>query len=181
MRRDDSRERAERNDFAPVVVLGPGHYWPYLRKPGYGLARQIPTMREGATRLGLVTLEQMVATLVPSVEAPPPAGTRIVEVPEIAAGGRLPHPAERASAYGEGVTWAASPPGASRRTARWARRSSSLRKPSQNSAPTAWTKRSWATFQPGRLLASDFSPSGVRVTKRWRRVPRFEMVNKPCF
>jgi hypothetical protein len=71
MRRDDSRERAERNDFAPVVVLGPGHYWPYLRKPGYGLARQIPTMREGATRLGLVTLEQMVATLVRSVEAPP--------------------------------------------------------------------------------------------------------------
>lgn len=83
MRRDDSRERAERNDFAPVVVLGPGHYWPYLRKPGYGLARQIPTMREGATRLGLVTLEQMVATLVRSVEAPPPQGRELWKCPRL--------------------------------------------------------------------------------------------------
>jgi uncharacterized protein YbjT (DUF2867 family) len=67
----------------PWYVLGPGHYWPYLLEPGYWLARQIPSMRESATRLGLVTLEQMLAALVQSVEAPA-KGIRIVEVPEIA-------------------------------------------------------------------------------------------------
>lgn len=67
----------------PWYVLGPGHYWPYVLKPGYWLARQIPSLREGATRLGLVTLDQMVAALVRSVEDPA-KGIRIVEVPEIA-------------------------------------------------------------------------------------------------
>ena len=70
----------------PWYVLGPGHYWPYLLKPGYWVARQIPSMREGVTRLGLVTLGQMVAALARSVEAPA-TGIRIVKVPEIAAGG----------------------------------------------------------------------------------------------
>ena len=67
----------------PWYVLGPGHYWPYMLKPGYWLARQIPSMRESATRLGLVTLAQMLAALVQSVETPA-TGIRIVEVPEIA-------------------------------------------------------------------------------------------------
>jgi uncharacterized protein YbjT (DUF2867 family) len=67
----------------PWYVLGPGHYWPYLLKPGYWLARQIPRMRDGATRLGLVSLQQMLTALVQSVELPA-SGIRIVEVPEIA-------------------------------------------------------------------------------------------------
>jgi uncharacterized protein YbjT (DUF2867 family) len=73
----------------PWYVLGPGHYWPYLLKPGYWLARQIPSMREGSTRLGLVTWRQMVAALAAAVEQPA-RGVRLVEVPEIAAiaGGR---------------------------------------------------------------------------------------------
>lgn len=69
--------------FRPWYVLGPGHYWPYLLIPGYWLARQIPSMRESATRLGLVTLEQMLAALVQSVETPA-KGIRVVEVPDIA-------------------------------------------------------------------------------------------------
>ena len=52
----------------PWYVLGPGHYWPYLLKPGYWLARQVPSMRDGAKRLGLVTLEQMLGALVAAVE-----------------------------------------------------------------------------------------------------------------
>jgi len=68
----------------PWYVLGPGHYWPYLLKPGYWLARQIPSMRESAIRLGLVTLEQMLDALENAVENPP-SGTavRIWGVPEI--------------------------------------------------------------------------------------------------
>jgi uncharacterized protein YbjT (DUF2867 family) len=72
--------------FRPWYVLGPGHYWPYLLKPGYWLASQIPNWRKNATRLGLVTVGQMVAALVSSVEAPA-KGIRIVEVPEIVASG----------------------------------------------------------------------------------------------
>jgi uncharacterized protein YbjT (DUF2867 family) len=67
----------------PWYVLGPGHYWPYLLKPGYWLARQIPSMREGAVRLGLVTWRQMVAALASAIEQPA-IGVRIFEVPEIA-------------------------------------------------------------------------------------------------
>jgi len=68
----------------PWYVLGPGHYWPYLLKPGYWLARQVPSMRDGAKRLGLVTLEQMLGALVAAVETPATEIVRVVEVPEIA-------------------------------------------------------------------------------------------------
>ena len=67
----------------PWYVLGPGHYWPYLLKPGYWVARQIPSMRDGAMRLGLVTLEQMLGALVAAIEKPPLEMVRVVEVPEI--------------------------------------------------------------------------------------------------
>jgi len=43
----------------PWYVLGPGHRWPYLLLPIYKLAELLPPTREGARRLGLVTLEQM--------------------------------------------------------------------------------------------------------------------------
>jgi len=65
----------------PWYVLGPGHRWPYLLLPFYAVARLIPSKRETALRLGLVTLRQIVAALVRVVENPPPTGSiRIVEV-----------------------------------------------------------------------------------------------------
>jgi uncharacterized protein YbjT (DUF2867 family) len=66
----------------PWYVLGPGHRWPYLLLPMYKLMELLPSTREGATRLGLVTLEQMVRALVNAIETPA-QGVRIVEVPEI--------------------------------------------------------------------------------------------------
>jgi len=66
----------------PWYVLGPGHRWPYLLKPGYWLAERLPGTRTTARRVGLVTLEQMATALVSAVENPP-EGVRIVEVPEI--------------------------------------------------------------------------------------------------
>jgi len=68
----------------PWYVLGPGHRWPYLLLPIYKFAELIPKTREGALRLGLVTLEQMTSTLVRAVEAPV-EGVRVVTVPEIRA------------------------------------------------------------------------------------------------
>jgi len=68
----------------PWYVLGPGHRWPYLLLPFYAVARLIPSKREAAERLGLVTVKQMVDALVRAVENPPAAGViRVVEVPEI--------------------------------------------------------------------------------------------------
>ena len=42
----------------------------------------LPSTRAGATRLGLVTLRQMVQSLVQAIETPA-QGVHIVEVPEI--------------------------------------------------------------------------------------------------
>jgi uncharacterized protein YbjT (DUF2867 family) len=66
----------------PWYVLGPGHRWPALLRPGYWLAERLPATRETARRLGLVTLRQMVAAIVRAIESPA-VGIRVVEVPEI--------------------------------------------------------------------------------------------------
>lgn len=75
----------------PWYVLGPGHRWPLLLLPVYWLASALPATRESTARLGLVSLDQMVAAIVEGVENPPgpPGEIRIVEVPEIRAAGRL--------------------------------------------------------------------------------------------
>lgn len=52
----------------PWYVLGPGHRWPYFFIPLYWLLRVLPPTRDGARRLGLVTLQQMLNTLLWSVE-----------------------------------------------------------------------------------------------------------------
>ena len=63
-------------------MLGPGHRWPYALIPFYWLLERLPPTREGARRLGLVTLAQMVRALVAAVEDPV-SGIRTLEVPEI--------------------------------------------------------------------------------------------------
>jgi len=68
----------------PWYVLGPGHRWPYLLIPVYKIAEILPSTREGARHLGLVTLEQMLNALTFAVENPV-QGRRIVCVPEIRA------------------------------------------------------------------------------------------------
>jgi uncharacterized protein YbjT (DUF2867 family) len=68
----------------PWYVLGEGHRWPYLLLPLYALFERLPPTREGALRLGLVTLSRMTAALVLAVENPP-RGVRVVAVPEIRA------------------------------------------------------------------------------------------------
>lgn len=67
----------------PWYVLGPGHYWPFLLAPLYGVLERLRPTREIALRLGLVGLEEMTAALAHAVENPPET-ERIVGVPEIA-------------------------------------------------------------------------------------------------
>jgi len=66
----------------PWYVLGPGHRWPYALLPAYWLLERLPVTRDGARRLGLVTLEQMLQALVGAVESPS-QGVRVLGVPEI--------------------------------------------------------------------------------------------------
>ena len=69
----------------PWYVLGPGHRWPYVLLPMYWLCERIPSTREGARRLGLVTLAQMTETLLSAIENPG-IGGRFVDVAQIRKG-----------------------------------------------------------------------------------------------
>ncbi|HEY1240204.1 MAG TPA: NAD(P)H-binding protein [Bryobacteraceae bacterium] len=72
----------------PWYILGPGRRWPLVLLPVYWLMETLPSTRDSARRLGLVTIDQMVAALVNAVEDPA-QGLRVLEVPEIRAS-RLP-------------------------------------------------------------------------------------------
>ncbi len=74
----------------PWYVLGPGHRWPYALLPFYWLCERLPSTREGARRLGLVTLSQMLNTLAWAVENPPDEGVQILDVPKIRELGKMP-------------------------------------------------------------------------------------------
>lgn len=68
----------------PWYVMGPGHRWPVLLLPIYWALELWPGTRERAQRLGLVTIDQMIAALIEAVESPPPSGpVRLVTVPDI--------------------------------------------------------------------------------------------------
>ena len=69
----------------PWYVLGPGHRWPYVLVPAYWLLERISSTREGAQRLGLVTLEQMLQALIDAVEWSV-TGVHFLGVAEIRAG-----------------------------------------------------------------------------------------------
>lgn len=66
----------------PWYVLGPGHWWPYALVPMYWLFERLPSKRETALRLGLVTRAQMITALMAAIEREP-RGTAIMEVPAI--------------------------------------------------------------------------------------------------
>ncbi len=66
----------------PWYVLGPGHWWPLLLLPFYGLAELVPSWRTKARSKALVTIDQMITTLVNAVEADP-LPQRIMEIKDI--------------------------------------------------------------------------------------------------
>lgn len=66
----------------PWYVLGPGHRWPYALLPFYWIAELLPGTREGARRLGLITIAQMLNALAWAVENVPEE-VRILDVPAI--------------------------------------------------------------------------------------------------
>lgn len=71
----------------PWYILGPGHWWPWALVPVYRVLERVPGTREAALRLGLVTIREMLAALLWSIEQPPEK-TRVIEVPDIRRLGR---------------------------------------------------------------------------------------------
>ncbi|HQY57154.1 MAG: hypothetical protein WBB60_09790 [Nitrospira sp.] len=73
----------------PWYSLSPGHWWPLALQPVYRLMEQVPATRDAARRLGLVTIQEMLVTMLWVIERPP-SGRRVIEVPEIRRLGRSP-------------------------------------------------------------------------------------------
>ncbi|MSV28282.1 MAG: NAD-dependent epimerase/dehydratase family protein [Bryobacterales bacterium] len=75
----------------PWYVLGPGHWWPVALIPLYWTSERIPSSRDTARRLGLVTIRQMTTALVKAVESRD-EGVQIIDVPAIRACADIPVP-----------------------------------------------------------------------------------------
>lgn len=66
----------------PWYVLGPGRQWPRILRPVYWILERVPSKRETARRLGLLTDAEMRGALLSAIDNPPD-GIRILTVPEI--------------------------------------------------------------------------------------------------
>jgi len=66
----------------PWYVVGPGHWWPIFLLPFYGIAFLVPAWKQKVKGMGLVTISQMISTLVKAIESVPEK-KRIIEIEEI--------------------------------------------------------------------------------------------------
>jgi uncharacterized protein YbjT (DUF2867 family) len=67
----------------PWYVVGPGHYWPLLFSPLFKILEWIPSTSQKAKALRLVSLKQMLNTLLYAIEQPPEEGVNIIEIESI--------------------------------------------------------------------------------------------------
>ena len=67
----------------PWYVVGPGHYWPLLFLPIFTILEWIPSTSKKAKALRLVTLKQMLRTLLYAIENIPATGVSIIEIDDI--------------------------------------------------------------------------------------------------
>ena len=88
----------------PWYVLGPGHWWPYGLLPAYWLLEHVPSKREAALRLGLVTHAQMIAALMSAIERGP-EGAGVMEVPAIRNARRRRAPTVKGPGFSRGMSY----------------------------------------------------------------------------
>jgi len=67
----------------PWYVIGPGHYWPLLFQPVFKILEWVPATTQKAKALRLVSLKQMLNTLLYAAELDPFAGINIIETDTI--------------------------------------------------------------------------------------------------
>lgn len=66
----------------PWYVIGPGHLWPLFLSPFYGAARMVPSWKEKAKALSLVTINQILHTFEKAIDSPPQR-LRVFEISHI--------------------------------------------------------------------------------------------------
>ena len=66
----------------PWYVVGPGHLWPLLLLPAYGIANLFPYYRKKAEETSLITIRQMLHTIMKAIESPPQR-QRVFEIKHI--------------------------------------------------------------------------------------------------
>ena len=66
----------------PWYVVGPGHYWPVLVLPLYGIAELVPRWRQKARAMALVSIRHMLRILISTIESDPES-LRIMEIKDI--------------------------------------------------------------------------------------------------
>ncbi len=67
----------------PWYVLGPGHWWPLVLIPFYAIFSLIPAFKEKLQQQGLVTIKQMIDTLIFAIKNKPTGQPQIYQVPDI--------------------------------------------------------------------------------------------------
>ena len=67
----------------PWYVVGPGHYWPLLFWPLFTILEWIPSTSKKARALRLVTLKQMLHTLLYAIDNIPTTGVNTIEIDSI--------------------------------------------------------------------------------------------------
>jgi uncharacterized protein YbjT (DUF2867 family) len=67
----------------PWYVTGPGHYWPLALQPLFKILEWIPSTSGKAKALRLVSIRQILNTLLYAVENKPLSGTDIIEINRI--------------------------------------------------------------------------------------------------
>lgn len=67
----------------PWYVTGPGHYWPLIFSPLFKILEWIPSTSQKAKALRLVSLKQMLNTLVYAAEHVPVESINIIEIESI--------------------------------------------------------------------------------------------------
>lgn len=67
----------------PWYVLGPGHWWPIVLVPFYELFSLFPAYKEKTTEQGLVTIHQIIETLLFAIRNPAPGKIAVYTVPDI--------------------------------------------------------------------------------------------------
>lgn len=73
----------------PWYVLGPGHWWPLILLPFYAMAELVLSWRQSARANGLVTIRQMLRTLINVIESNPKK-FRLIEIQQIKQRSLLP-------------------------------------------------------------------------------------------
>lgn len=66
----------------PWYVIGPGHFWPLVLLPFYGVAKFIPSLKKKTEGMAFITINQLLHTFMKAIDSPPQK-LRVFEIKHI--------------------------------------------------------------------------------------------------